>query len=103
MSKFCLLMIVRDESSIITRALESVRNVITSYYIMDTGSRDNTQEIIRNWMLERMIPGEVCSCEWKNFGYNKSLLLKQAREHYNFFISSAEHWIWLYSCYNGSK
>ncbi len=88
-------MIVRDESSIITRALESVKNLITSYYIMDTGSKDNTIEIIREWMLRNLIPGEVCQAEWKNFGYNKSLLLKQAREHFNFFISSSENWVWL--------
>jgi hypothetical protein len=95
MSKFCLLMIVRDEASVITRALESVSNIITSYYIMDTGSKDNTIEIIRNWMMSRLIPGEVCEHPWKNFGYNKSLLLKNAKEHFNYFISGSENWIWL--------
>ncbi len=39
---FCLLMIVRDESTIIRRALDSMKNIIGSYYICDTGSVDGT-------------------------------------------------------------
>ena len=39
-------MIVRNESKIITRLLESVLPIIDTYVICDTGSTDNTPEII---------------------------------------------------------
>ena len=94
-SEFCLLMIVRDEESVITRALESMKNIITSYFIYDTGSIDNTKRIIEEWMIEHGIPGEVACAEWRNFGYNKSLLIKDAREHNNKLISEAEYYVWL--------
>ncbi len=94
-SKFCLIMIARDEENIITRAFESMKNIITSYYICDTGSQDNTINVIENWMKDNNIPGEVFQEEWKNFGYNKSLLLKNARNHTNEMISKAEYYVWL--------
>jgi hypothetical protein len=95
MSKFCLLMIVKDESDIITRAFESLKNIFTSYYIMDTGSTDNTIEVIKDWMEKNDKKGDMCINTWKNFGYNKSLLLKNAYEHINPIISKAENWVWL--------
>ncbi len=94
-NKICLLMIVKDEEPIITRALCSMKNIISSYYIMDTGSTDNTVNIIRNWMSENNIDGCVEITEWKNFGYNKSLLFKNAREHQNKNISGADYYCWL--------
>ena len=50
-SKFCLLMIVRDESPIITRALNSLKNIFDSYIISDTGSTDDTIDVINTWMI----------------------------------------------------
>ena len=95
MTKFCLVMIVRDEATIIERCLTSMQNIADSYYIMDTGSQDNTPEIIQTFMKNINIPGVVESTEWKNFGYNKSLLLKNAREHSNSSISQSEYYVWL--------
>jgi glycosyltransferase involved in cell wall biosynthesis len=42
----CLNMIVKNESKIITRLLQSVVGVIDTYCICDTGSTDNTIEVI---------------------------------------------------------
>ena len=42
----CLNMIVKNESKIITRLLESVLPIIDTYCICDTGSTDNTIEVI---------------------------------------------------------
>jgi glycosyltransferase involved in cell wall biosynthesis len=44
--------------------------VIDYWVIMDTGSTDGTQEIIRNYLKD--IPGELHERPWKNFGYNRS-------------------------------
>ena len=45
----CLNMIVKNESKIIARLLTSVSPIIDSYCICDTGSTDNTVEIIQNF------------------------------------------------------
>ena len=94
-SEFCLIMIVRDEEIIITRALESMKNIITSYFIYDTGSKDNTINVIEKWMSDHSIPGEVKFTEWKNFGYNKTKLISDAQDHPNNIISKAKYYVWL--------
>lgn len=66
----CLLMIVRNESAVISRCLESVLPHIDSWCIVDTGSTDGTQGIIRRELSE--IPGELHEREWVNFGHNRT-------------------------------
>jgi glycosyltransferase involved in cell wall biosynthesis len=71
--KICLNMIVKNESQIIERCLESVKNIVDCISICDTGSTDNTIEIIEQFMQRHHIPGKVHRHVWKNFGYNRSL------------------------------
>jgi len=89
----CLIMIVRDESHVIERCLKSVVNVISSYCICDTGSLDNTPQIIENFMESHGIPGQVIYKEWKNFGYNKSYLIRRAYE--DNLALGAKYLMWL--------
>ena len=70
-------MIVKDEAAVIRRCLDSVRPIISSWVIVDTGSHDGTQDIIRNWYAD--IPGELHERPWKNFGHNRSEALELAR------------------------
>ena len=55
MPKICLNMIVKNESKIITRLLKSVLPLIDSYCICDTGSTDNTIEIIQEFFKGKNI------------------------------------------------
>lgn len=89
----CLVMIVRDETHVIERALKSVVNVLSSYLICDTGSLDNTPELISSFMEKHGVPGQVIHKEWENFGYNKSYLLKRAYE--DNLALGAKYIIWL--------
>lgn len=75
----CLNMIVRNESKIITRLLESVLPIIDTYVICDTGSSDDTPNIIKTFFDAHNISGEVISEPFKNFGYNRTFALKAAR------------------------
>ena len=75
----CLNMIVRNESKIITRLLESVLPIIDTYVICDTGSTDDTPAIITSFFNKHNIPGEVITEPFKNFGYNRTIALKAAR------------------------
>ena len=67
-------MIVKDEENIIERAFESLKNVFDSYIICDTGSTDNTVNVIKNWMNINNKKGEIIFKNWVNFGFNKSYL-----------------------------
>ena len=73
-----LAMIVRDEEQVIGRALDSVRELIGSWTIIDTGSTDRTCEIV----AERLdgIPGSLLEQDWTDFGANLSELMAQSRE-----------------------
>jgi glycosyltransferase involved in cell wall biosynthesis len=68
--KICLNMIVKNESEVIRRCLDSVKPVIDYWVIVDTGSTDDTMKLIRESLKE--IPGELYQRPWVNFGENRS-------------------------------
>ena len=71
----CLNMIVKNESKIITRLFDSVLPIIDCYCICDTGSTDNTVEIITEYFTNKNIPGKVIVEPFKNFCYNRTFAL----------------------------
>ena len=72
--KICLNMIVKNETRVIKRCLESVKPIIDYWVIVDTGSTDGTQEMIRDFMKD--IPGELYERPWKNFEHNRNEALE---------------------------
>jgi tetratricopeptide (TPR) repeat protein len=74
----CLNMIVKNESKIITRLFDSVINIIDCYCICDTGSTDNTIELIKNYFENKNIPGKIVNEPFKNFAHNRNFALKSA-------------------------
>ena len=74
----CLNMIVKNESKIITRLLESVSPYIDCYCICDTGSTDNTIETIMDFFQKQNppIPGKIIQEPFRDFGYNRTFALK---------------------------
>jgi SAM-dependent methyltransferase/glycosyltransferase involved in cell wall biosynthesis len=70
--RICLNMIVRNESHIIHKLIDSVAEHIDTWVIVDTGSDDGTPDLIRRLMAERGIPGELHERPWHNFGHNRS-------------------------------
>lgn len=89
--KLILVMIVKNESRIIARCLDSVKSIIDGISICDTGSTDNTVEIITEKITEFGVPGVVHQHEWKNFAHNRSLSYTAAHEfavHNDFKLSN---------------
>lgn len=76
-SKICLNMIVKNESKIIQRLLLSVFPLIDTYCICDTGSDDNTIELIETFFAERNMTGKIVREPFRDFGYNRTFAMKQ--------------------------
>ena len=76
MHKLTLSMIVKNEAPNIERCLASCAPFIDYYVICDTGSTDNTKEIIKKFFDEKNIPGEIHDHEWSDFGTNRSKALE---------------------------
>ncbi len=70
-------MIVKDEQDVIERCLASVKDHIDYWVIVDTGSTDNTKEVITNYMKD--IPGELHSRTWVDFAHNRNEALELAK------------------------
>jgi glycosyltransferase involved in cell wall biosynthesis len=71
-------MIVKNESKIIERCIKSVYDLIDSWCIIDTGSTDGTQELIKNLLKDK--PGELIERPWINFGHNRNEALEFAQD-----------------------
>lgn len=84
----CLTMIVKNEEHVIRRSLDSVRPLIDSWSIVDTGSADGTVDVIEKTM--RGVPGEVHHRRWRNFGENRTEAIQLAgdRADYLFFLDA---------------
>jgi len=83
-------MIVKDESEVIEKCLNSVKHLIDYWVIVDTGSEDNTQQIIRDFMKD--IPGELHERPWVNFAHNRNeaLALAKNKGDYLLFVDADE-------------
>src|SRR5215813_94463 len=86
----CLNMIVRNEAHIVGEVLDAVAPYISSWVIVDTGSDDGTQEMIRRHMAGLGIQGELHERPWRDFGHNRSeaLALAQGRGDYVWVIDA---------------
>jgi len=74
-----LCMIVKDESHVIIRCLESIYPYIDRYDITDTGSTDGTQKIIESFFKDKNIPGKVYQSDWKGFAKSRTEAFQNAK------------------------
>jgi glycosyltransferase involved in cell wall biosynthesis len=87
----CLAMIVKNETKVLERCFDSLyndkRKIIDYWVICDTGSSDGTQDLIKNYWEKKGVKGELHQHEWKNFGHNRSLLMKLAKGKADYIIT----------------
>ncbi len=69
-------MIVKNEAAIIQRCLASLRPAVDCWVIVDTGSSDGTQALVRASLAG--IPGELHERPWVDFGHNRTEALRLA-------------------------
>lgn len=92
----CLNMIVKNESDVIERCLKSVLPIIDYWVIVDTGSNDKTQQIIKDFMKVNGVPGELHERPWVDFSHNRNEAINFARgkADYLFFIDADEYLVY---------
>jgi glycosyltransferase involved in cell wall biosynthesis len=78
-----LVMIVKDEAKILPRLAESVRDHIDYYTIVDTGSTDDTLEVIHR---EFGNEGQAILHEFDGFGPSRSVALKAAEKNTDWML-----------------
>lgn len=80
----CLNMIVKNESAVIERCLRSIKDKIDYWVIVDTGSSDDTQKIIKKCLKGK--PGELIERPWVNFGHNRNEALELAKDKADYLL-----------------
>lgn len=89
-TSLCLNMIVKDEAHVIRRCLDSVRPYVSHWVIVDTGSTDGTQAIIRAHY--RDLPGTLYERSWRDFAANRSEAIALARGNAEYLlVMDADH------------
>jgi glycosyltransferase involved in cell wall biosynthesis len=80
----CLNMIVKNEGARIERCLRSALPYVKAVSILDTGSTDDTVELIHAICQEFSVPATVMPGEFKNFSQARNEAFANARVHNNF-------------------
>ena len=85
----CLNMIVKNEADIIVNTLSNlVEHIQLDYWVIcDTGSTDNTAELIENFFKEKGIKGELHHDEWQDFAHNRTKALEYAYKRTDFLFN----------------
>lgn len=81
----CFCMIVKDEASIIERCLQALKKYSYNIIVIDTGSKDNTKEIVYKYT------DKVYDYKWNDsFSDARNFALKKADEEFIFMIDADE-------------
>ena len=79
MSTIGLCMIVKNEARVILKCLASALPLVDCVLVVDTGSEDGTQDLIRGFLAANNVQGIVIDEPWRNFAYNRTFALDRLR------------------------
>lgn len=77
--KVCLCMMVRNESRVIERALDSVVRDVDAWFVADTGSTDDTPSLVARRMERERLPGRMLRTSFVDFGTSRTETVDGAR------------------------
>lgn len=74
----CLNLIVKNEAKVLARCFDSIAGFVDSWLIVDTGSTDGTQDLVRQYFAARGMKGQLIERPWRDFAHNRTEALKLA-------------------------
>ena len=80
MAKLVLTQIMKNEAHVITRMLNSIKPIVDIVCLVDTGSTDNTIEVVKNWGTENNVETHVFERVFDNFENSRNYSIQMARE-----------------------
>lgn len=78
--KICLNMIMKDESHLGTRVFQNLFGNFDAIVVVDTGSIDNSIEIVETYIKEKNIPGIVIKSDWKDFDGSRTEAIEEGEK-----------------------
>lgn len=84
MKTVVLSMIVRQEEKVIKRCIDSWKDHVDYWVIVDTGSTDKTMDIIKSELKDKS--GELFERKWISMGHNRAELMKLSRDKADYHI-----------------
>ena len=80
MAKLVLTQIMKNEAHVVTRMLDSIKSIVDIVCLVDTGSTDNTIEVVKNWGKENNVETHVFERAFDNFENSRNYSIQVARE-----------------------
>jgi glycosyltransferase involved in cell wall biosynthesis len=84
--------IVKNESHVIERMLDSIKGIIDCAVFVDTGSTDGTQDVIKKWGEKNNIPMFVYDRPFDNFENSRNYAMEMVKDksQYAFWLDADE-------------
>jgi tetratricopeptide (TPR) repeat protein len=74
-----VLLMIKNESRIIRRSIQAALKVADAICVSDTGSTDNTVQLLTDYYPSLSIPAKTYQHTWTNFGHNRTLSFEDAK------------------------
>jgi hypothetical protein len=80
MGKLVLTQIMKNESHVITRMLDSIKSIIDIVVLIDTGSTDDSINVVNNWGRENNIETYVFERPFDNFEASRNYSIEMGKK-----------------------
>lgn len=110
--KLILTQIMKDESHVAERMLDSIKNIVDGICIIDTGSTDNSIELVKSWGEKNGVETHVFERPFDDFEKSRNFSIQKAKDtflskndnhtYYGFWIDFDEQMV-LHENFNKSK
>ena len=78
--KVIVLLMIKNESKIIRRSIQAALKIADAVCVSDTGSTDNTIQLLQDFYPSLPIPCRTYDHPWTNFGINRSKSFNDAKQ-----------------------